>query len=117
MRSGRLDDELARLDEIVAQLRPGAMVLLNESLSSTNEREGSALAGQVVGALTEAGVRVAFVTHLYEFAAAAAGQPGYLMLRASRNDDGSRSFRLEEGQPTQTSHGMDLYDQIIGVPS
>lgn len=116
MRSGRLDDELARLDGIVSALRSGSMLLSNESLSSTNEREGSALAEQVVGALIQGGVRVVYVTHLYEFAAAVAAQPGYLLLRAPRSQDGSRSFRLEVGPPTQTSYGLDLYDQIIGSP-
>lgn len=113
MRSGRLDEELSRLSEIVSQLHPEAMVALNESLSSTNEREGSSLAAQIVAGLTAVGVRVIYVTHLYEFARVAASQPGYLLLRAPRNPDGSRSYRLEPGAANPTSYGLDLYERIM----
>jgi hypothetical protein len=40
----------------------------NESFASTNEREGSEIARQIIRALTEAGIRIIFVTHLYDLA-------------------------------------------------
>jgi hypothetical protein len=115
MRSGKLDEELARLSAIVTESTPGATLLLNESFASTNEREGSELARQVVSALTEAGVRIVFVTHLSQFARGlhASGRPGTLFLRAERRPDGTRTFRMVEGPPTRTSHGADLYRKVV----
>ena len=40
MRSGKLNEELSRMSEILDHIRPGAMILLNESFAATNEREG-----------------------------------------------------------------------------
>jgi hypothetical protein len=116
MRRGRLDEELSRLDGIVTEIRPGALLLLNESFASTNEREGSELATGVVRALTEAGVRVLFVTHLSQFARGLheAHRPGTLFLRAERLADGTRTFRMIVGAPQRTSHGGDLYHAIVG---
>ncbi len=36
-----------------------------------------------------------------------------LFLRANRNEDGSRPFRLVEGEPLRTSFGEDLYHRIF----
>ena len=54
MRSGKLDEELSRMSDIVDNLSPNCVVLLNESFSATNEMEGSEIAGQVVRALAKA---------------------------------------------------------------
>lgn len=117
LRSGKLDDELARLDAIVARLRPGSLVLLNESLSSTNEREGSEIADGVVRALTEAGIRVVFVTHLGVFARGLldAQRPRTHFLRAERRADGTRTFRMVEAAPERGSHGTELYRRTLGA--
>jgi hypothetical protein len=116
MRRGRLDEELSRLDTLVPNLRRGSLLLLNESFASTNEREGSELAAGVARALTEAGVRVVFVTHLSQFACELHEErrPGTLFLRAERLPDGTRTFRMIEGAPLRTSHGGDLYRAVVG---
>jgi hypothetical protein len=36
-------------------------------------------------------------------------------LRAEREADGRRTFKLVEGEPLQTSYGEDLYNSIFGV--
>lgn len=116
MESGKLDEELGRLSRIVDDLGPGGMVLLNESFASTNEHEGSQLAQDVVRALVEADVRVVFVTHGYDLAATVAQlyPDDGLFLRAERQEGGQRTYRLFEGAPEPTSHGMDLYVDIFG---
>jgi hypothetical protein len=102
MTRGRLDEELARLRAIADDLVPGSLLLLNESFAATNEREGSEIARQVIDALTQAGVRVAFVTHLDEFARGrhAGGDATTRCLVAERRPDGTRTFRLREGRPS-----------------
>jgi len=113
---GRLDEELARLSELAPSLSGGCMVLFNEPLASTNEREGSEIGLHVVRALSERGVRVVLVTHLSHLARTLHDCSGdqALFLRAERLPSGQRTFRLLEGRPLATSYGDDLYLRIFG---
>jgi DNA mismatch repair ATPase MutS len=115
MESGKLDEELGRMSDIVAHVKPDGLILFNESFAATNEREGSQIARQITSAMVEKRVKVFFVTHLYEF-------PRWfydrrkektLFLRAQRQADGKRTFRLIEGEPQQTSYAADLYSNIF----
>jgi DNA mismatch repair ATPase MutS len=116
MKSGKLDEELARMGGIIDHLEPNAMMLFNESFAATNAREGSEIARQIVDALLEKRIRIFFVTHLYEFAHGAfermAGNP--LFLRAERNPDGTRPFRLLAGEPLETAYGEDVFRTVFG---
>ncbi len=113
---GRLEDELHRMSARVDALRPGSLLLCNESFSSTNEREGSEIARQIVRALRESGVRVAYVTHLYDLARGWFREEAdaAVFLRAERGDDGARPFRFAQGEPLATSYGTDLYQEVFG---
>jgi hypothetical protein len=115
MQSGKLDEELARMSVIADRITGGGLLLCNESFASTNEREGSQIARQIVGALTGAGVKVVFVTHLYDLAHGLyrEQQGGALFLRAERRSDGRRTFKLAEGEPLPTSYGEDLYRRVF----
>jgi DNA mismatch repair ATPase MutS len=117
MKSGKLDEELSRMSSIVDNVSPNSVVLLNESFASTNEREGSEIARQIVRALCETGVKVFYVTHLFDLAQGfhRAKTDSALFLRAERLADGRRTFRLAEGEPLPTSHAEDLYRRIFGT--
>jgi hypothetical protein len=117
MKSGKLDEELARLNEIAKTIAPGCLLLCNESFASTNEREGSEIARQTVHAMLERRIKVIFVTHMFAFAHDLCEQhrPDTLFLRAERREDGTRTFRLVEGEPLSTSYGKDLYAQVFAV--
>jgi hypothetical protein len=120
MEHGKLDEELSRMSDLADQLRPGSLLLANESFAATNEQEGSEIGRQVVRALTGAGVRVVFVTHLFDLARSlyvteGAQEENALFLRPERRDDGSRTFRLLPGEPRSTSYGPDLYRRIFGL--
>ena len=119
LKSGKLDEELVRMSEIIDQVTPNALILFNESFAATNEREGSEIAEQVVSSLVDAGVRVAFVTHLHAFARGFVDRRDerVLFLRPERRADGTRTFRLREGEPLATSYGRDLYERIFEVGS
>ncbi len=116
MSRGRLEDELSRMSAIADQLRPGCILLCNESLAATNEREGSEIARQVVGALMEAGIKVCYVTHLFDLAESLHSKklPTALFLRAERQAEGTRTFKVIEAPPLATSFGQDLYQRIGG---
>jgi len=113
MESGKLDEELKRMNEIVDHITPNSLLLFNESFAATNEREGSEIARQIISALFERGIRIFFVTHLIEFANHFSGTQGVCFLRADRQPDGTRTYKLIEGKPLQTSFGEDLYYKIF----
>jgi DNA mismatch repair ATPase MutS len=117
MESGKLDEELSRMSKIADTITPHSIVLFNESFAATNEREGSEIARQIVRALLEAGIRVFFVTHLFDLAHSLYLQKADagLFLRAERQAGGQRTFRLAEGEPLPTSYGPDLYERIFGA--
>lgn len=116
MTRGQLEEELERMNQIAERIRPGALLLCNESFSATNEREGSEIARQVTRAMTDAGVRVVCVTHMHDFASGwRDGATATRFLRAERHDDGTRTFRIIPGDPLPTSHGQDSYRRIFGA--
>lgn len=118
MKSGKLDEELGRMSEIASSVTPNCIVLCNESFASTNEREGSEIARQVIHTLTDARVKVLFVTHLFELADGLFTEhlDTALFLRAERLADGRRTLRLVEGEPLPTSYGEDSYRRIFAPP-
>jgi hypothetical protein len=115
MKSGKFDEELKRMSEIADALTPDSMLLFNESFAATNEREGSEIARQIVRALLETRVKIFFVTHQYGFAHGLNGDATdrVLFLRAERQPDGTRTFKLLPGEPLETSFGADLYREIF----
>ncbi len=115
MESGKLDEELARLSRIADQITPTSMLLANESFSSTNEREGSEIGRQVTTAMIDTGVKLVYVTHLYDLAHQlhSSAREDILFLRAPRGESGQRTFKLEPGTPLPTSYGQDTYQQIF----
>ncbi len=115
MEMGKLEEELSRMSEIADAIGPTCLLLCNESFASTNEREGSEIGRQIVRAMTEAGIKVFYVTHLYDLAHGfeIRHADDVLLLRAERQEDGHRTFKLREGAPLATSFGEDLYRRIF----
>jgi DNA mismatch repair ATPase MutS len=115
MESGKLDEELSRMNEIANHLSANSLVLFNEAFAATNEREGSEIARQIVTALSERQVKVVFVSHLYQFAHELYEEKtdATLFLLAERKADGTRTYKLVEGEPLDTSYGVDLYNRIF----
>ncbi len=114
MTSGRLDDELWRMSAIADEIEPRSLMLFNESFAGTNEREGSEIGYQVVRALLDAEIKVFFVSHRFDFADRFHRQhaSSTLFLRAEREPDGHRSYKLAVKEPLPTSFGEDLYYQL-----
>ena len=116
MESGKWDEELSRMSEIVGNVKSNSLLLFNESFASTNEREGSEIASNIVHALLDRNVKIFFVTHLYHFAHTFFSRRSAtaIFLRAERRPDGTRPFKLVEAEPLQTSYGADLYGAVFG---
>lgn len=116
LKSGKLDEELTRMSELANHIKSGSLLLSNESFSTTNEREGAEIARQIFCALAANGIEVMCVTHLYALAKTFYNQnlSYVLFLRAKRQADGSRSFRITPGEPLRTAFGEDLFIKIFG---
>lgn len=117
MKSGKFDEELSRMSKMIDRVSANSLILLNESFASTNEREGSEIAMQILRALLEPGIKVFYVTHLFDLAHRVylSNREDAVFLRAERLGDGKRTFRLLEGEPLPTSYGEDLYRRIFGT--
>ena len=119
MNSGRLDEELNRMNQIVEHLGDGSLLLLNESFATTTEKEASVIAYDITKALTEAHVKILMVTHLLSFAQRVYAQEKEKtesrveFLSAERKANGKRTFRMIQKVPEMTSFGLDLYEEIV----
>lgn len=115
MNSGRLDEELGRMERIIEHLTPDSVLFLNESFATTTEKEGSVIAEDITRALYERGIRVMMVTHLMAFAQSCYAKklPGAVFLSAERKADGERTFRMVKQEPELTSYGLDLYEDVL----
>ncbi|MGX1808466.1 MutS-related protein [Nocardia sp. NPDC055321] len=115
MTHGKLVDELSRMSAIVDLITPGSLLLCNESFASTSERDATRIATPLLDALTAAGVKLVFVTHLYEYAHQRhlSGHPGDLFLRAERRPDGTRTFQLSPAPPAPGSHAAEIFQRVF----
>lgn len=125
MNSGRLDEELNRMSQIIDNLSKDSMVLLNESFATTTEKDGSVIAYDIIKALKEAKVKVVTVTHLLSFARKVydeatvyygnVDKSDVTFFCAERKQNGDRTYKMIQSVPELTSFGLDLYDKVIGA--
>jgi DNA mismatch repair ATPase MutS len=131
--TGRFGDEAQRLSQIFACGTRHSLVLLNESLASTNPGEGLYIAQDIVRVLRRLGARAIFATHLHELAAdvaalntSTAGESRIVSLVASRTEarDGGprRSYKIAPGPPLGRSYAREIaaqygisYDQLSAL--
>jgi DNA mismatch repair ATPase MutS len=121
--TGRFSEELARLSELLGHTTASSMVLLNESLSSTNPVEASSVAQEILRALRALGTRCVFATHLHELAyeidaineaAGAEADVGHLRAEVKESDESGpvqRTYRIVEGPPMGTSYARDIAER------
>ena len=113
---GRLGEECSRLSDILSKVTKDSLVLLDESLSSTGSEEASAIAEEVVAALSVIGCRAVFSTHLHSLAAAAnsinerTAPMGGVRIDTLVADitDGERSFKVVRRAPEGKSFASDV---------
>lgn len=115
MNRGRLEEELARMSAIAHQLEPGGLILFNESFHSTNEREGSEIAAEIVEAVRDSESRAVCVTHQYDFARRflAEADTTVLFLRAEPPAETPPRYRIVSAPPLPEAFGRELYSAIF----
>jgi len=96
-------------------LKPGSLLLMNESFSPTNDRECSEIAGEIICALIEEGVRVIYVTRFYEIQRRFLEnrRPDTLFLGAERREDDTRTYRILPSMPGRSNYAEELYRKIF----
>lgn len=120
MNSGRFDEELRRMDQIMEHMTTSSVLFMNESFASTTETEGAMILRNITDALYQMKVPVFSVTHLFEYTQEmyrrASGQEDTRMmfLSAERTEEAVRTYRIKPMQPSPTSYGLDLYEELIG---
>jgi DNA mismatch repair ATPase MutS len=128
--TGRLSQELGELSRMFDETTADSLLLLNESLASTNAAEALVVAEEMLAALRRVGTRTLYATHLHEIAErlseinepAEAG-PEVRGLTAETEWDGEqvrRTYRIVPGSPAGRSFARDLarkhgisYEQLI----
>ncbi len=115
MRMGLLEVELNKLSKLVDALKPGALLLMNETFQTTTPGDAKLLAQEIVPALMEAGVTVLFVTHLYGYAMDVYEQKSEdaLFLLAQRSREGNNTYCVLEGPPFKTAYGQKLFHDVM----
>jgi DNA mismatch repair protein MutS len=113
---GRLDDEARRVREIFAAATRDSLLLFNEPLTSTGEREAQQLARDVVRALRLLDARTIYVTHLHALAGEADTlnrEPGGTVVSwvAGVAADEQRTYAIRRGPPLDSSHAAAIAEQ------
>ena len=116
---GRLGEECARLREIFDAADTNALVLLDESLSSTGSYEASFIAAEILTAFAVLGARVLFSTHLHELGerveeinARSLAEGGVAVdTLVAGIEEGRRSFRIHRKKPDGKSYARDIAER------
>lgn len=111
---GRLGEESKRLSEIFKTATDKSLLLLNESLATTNVAEGLYIARDVVKSMRYLGVRAIFNTHMHDLArnleALNAETPGdsKIVSLVTGIEHGERSFKIALAPPQGSSYAKDI---------
>ncbi len=113
---GRLGEESKRLSEIFSKATGKSLLLLNESLATTNVSEGLFIAKDVVKAMRYLGARAIFNTHMHELARdldelnSGEGTSTVASL-VTGVSNGQRSFKISLAPPQGVSYAKDIAEK------
>ncbi|MEE0061156.1 MAG: hypothetical protein UE295_10055 [Acutalibacteraceae bacterium] len=111
---GRLGEESKRLSEIFGKASKYSLLLLNESLATTNVTEGVYIATDVIKAMRYLGVRCIFNTHMHELGANvrimndAVNGASKIESMVTGVENGERSFKVYVNPPQGLSYARDI---------
>ena len=102
--SGRLMEELARVNSILAGLTADSFVFMNETYSGADDRKGAELTLETADKLKTLGCFSLWVTHFHEVVMA-----GYCCLTTLMGEDtAKRTFKIVRQKPDLSSYARDI---------
>lgn len=114
---GRLGEESKRLAEIFSSATKGSLLLLNESLATTNVSEGLYIARDVIKAMRYLGVRCIFNTHMHDLARNLEDinqnieGESKIESMVTGVENGNRSFKIFISPPQGVSYAKDIAEK------
>lgn len=114
---GRLGEESKRLSEIFSVATNHSLLLLNESLATTNVAEGLYIAKDVVKAMRYLGVRAVFNTHMHDLARnldkvnSDVEGDSVIVSMVTGVENGRRSFKVFIAPPQGVSYAKDIAEK------
>ncbi|WP_255883989.1 MULTISPECIES: hypothetical protein [unclassified Ruminococcus] len=114
---GRLGEESKRLSEIFSEATRYSLILLNESLATTNVAEGLYIAKDVVKAMRYIGVRAVFNTHMHDLARnldevnKSVDGESMIASMVTGVENGRRSFKVFIAPPQGVSYAKDIAEK------
>lgn len=111
---GRLGEESVRLSEIMKKATGQSLVLLNETLATTNVEEGVYLARDIVRFLSFIGVRSVYNTHMHDLARHLEDFNDSTEMKSRVDslvtgiENGKRSFHVSISPPQNVSYAHDI---------
>ena len=122
---GKLQQELVQVRELARQLKRGSLILLNEILATTSEKEGSEIMGEVLHAFSKMQAHMVFVTHLFRLADAAQkgrlcladGERGlnYVTEKYDEKEGDEKTYRIIQGAPMDDIYEGRFADQYLKI--
>jgi DNA mismatch repair protein MutS len=117
LQKGRLGEECDRMQRIFSTLTEFDLVLLDETLSSTDSYEGSFIAEEIVAGLSAFSCRAIYCTHMHELAAKAdeINAKGQSLSKVDTLvagiEEGERSFIISRVKPDGKSYARDIAEK------
>ncbi len=114
---GRLGEESKRLSEIFKTATRHSLLLLNESLATTNVSEGLYIAKDVIKAMRYLGVRCVFNTHMHDLARNLPEMnentegDSFVESMVTGVENGERSFKIFIAPPQGVSYAKDIAEK------
>ena len=103
--TGRLDDELRRVTEILDCAGDESFLLFNETYSGTNDEYGSALAIKTASEMTDRGLFGIFVTHFHELENRSFD---FLEVVVDEKNENERTYKIMPKKTNTGSHAADI---------
>ena len=107
---GRFEQELQRIHEILANMKDGSMILLNETFTSTQRTVAVVLLRRLLQEMDRRHCCGGLVTHFYEVCDGLEGDSFYSLVTEVAGDGESkeRTYRIREGESFRYSFAKDI---------